>query len=327
MTRLMQPQAGEIISDPAAGTGGFLIAADTFIREATDDYFDLDPKDQQFQINRAIQGVENVPDTYRLLLMNLALHGVGTDKIDLASTLSPHGAGVENADLILANPPFGPAGGKPTRDDFTETHNVSSYQLPFVEHCIRKLKPGGRAAIIVPDNVLFEDGRGQALRRMLMNWCDLHTILRLPTGIFYAQGVKTNVIFFTRGERQEGNTPDVWVYDLRAQMPSFGKTNPLTEDHFKAFEAAFGDDPYGRAERKDEGEEGRFRRFTRDEIEARGDNLDITWLRDAEDDPEDGLTDPEEIVGAIVQHLGEALREFEALSEELSESTAREAAE
>ena len=104
-----------------------------------------------------------------------------------------------------------------------------------MEHCIRKLKPakdgkkGGRAAIIVPDNVLFEDGRGQALRRMLMNWCDLHTVLRLPTGIFYAQGVKTNVIFFTRGKTQEGNTPDVWVYDLRAQMPSFGKTNPLTE--------------------------------------------------------------------------------------------------
>ncbi len=325
MTRLMQPRAGEIISDPAAGTGGFLIAADTFIREATDDYFKLGGKGQEFQMNRAIQGVEIVPNTYRLLLMNLALHSVGTDKIDLASTLSPHGASVENADLILANPPFGPAGGKPTRDDFTETHNVSSYQLPFVEHCIRKLKPGGRAAIIVPDNVLFEDGRGQALRRMLMNWCDLHTVLRLPTGIFYAQGVKTNVIFFTRGKTQEGNTPDVWVYDLRAQMPSFGKTNPMTEDHFKDFEAAFGDDPDGRAERQDGGEEGRFRRFTRDEIAARGDNLDITWLRDAEDDPEDGLTDPEEIVGAIMGHLTEAMAEIEALSEELSVEVAEAA--
>lgn len=318
MTRLMQPQAGEIISDPASGTGGFLIAADSYIRAATDDYFDLDPQAQQFQINRAIQGVENVPGTYRLLLMNLALHGVGTDKIDLASTLSPHGAHVEDAGLILANPPFGPAGGKPTRDDFTETHSVSSYQLPFVEHCIRKLKPGGRAAIIVPDNVLFEDGRGQALRRMLMDWCDLHTILRLPTGIFYAQGVKTNVIFFTRGQTQEANTPDVWVYDLRAQMPSFGKTTPLTEAHFAEFEAAFGDDPYGRAARTDEGEEGRLRRFTREEIAARGDNLDITWLRDAEDAPEDGLTDPDEIVDAIMGHLSEAMREIEALSAELA---------
>lgn len=318
MTRLMQPQAGEIISDPAAGTGGFLIAADTYIRAATDDYFELRPDQQKFQINRAIQGVENVPGTYRLLLMNLALHGVGTDKIDLASTLSPHGAHVEDADLILANPPFGPAGGKPTRDDFTETHNVSSYQLPFVEHCIRKLKPGGRAAIIVPDNVLFEDGRGQALRRMLMDWCDLHTILRLPTGIFYAQGVKTNVLFFTRGKTQEGNTPDVWVYDLRAQMPSFGKTTPLTEAHFAAFEAAFGDDAYGRAERVDQGEDGRLRRFTRDDIAARGDNLDITWLRDGEEEPEDGLIDPDEIVEAIMGHLGEAIREIEALSAELA---------
>ncbi|WP_424980384.1 HsdM family class I SAM-dependent methyltransferase [Leisingera sp. S232] len=219
-----------------------------------------------------------------------------------------------------------PAGGKPTRDDFTETHNVSSYQLPFVEHCIRKLKPGGRAAIIVPDNVLFEDGRGQALRRMLMNWCDLHTILRLPTGIFYAQGVKTNVIFFTRGKEQDGNTSDVWVYDMRAQMPSFGKTNPLTEAHFAAFEAAFGDDPYGKAERKNEGEEGRFRRFTRDEIAARGDNLDITWLRDAEDAPEDGLNDPAEILGAIMGHLSGALREIETLREELSSTEPTEVA-
>jgi len=328
MTRLMQPQAGEIISDPAAGTGGFLIAADTYMRAATDNYFDLPTTaEQDFQRERAIQGVENVPDTYRLLLMNLALHGVGTDKIDLASTLAPHGAGVENADLILANPPFGPAGGKPTRDDFTETHNVSSYQLPFVEHCIRKLKPGGRAAIVVPDNVLFEDGRGQALRRMLMNWCDLHTILRLPTGIFYAQGVKTNVIFFTRGEEQDGNTSDVWVYDMRAQMPSFGKTNPLTEAHFAAFEAAFGDDPYGKSERRDDGEEGRFRCFTREQITARGDNLDITWLRDAEDDPEDGLTDPAEITAAIMGHLSDALREIAALNEELSPDTVAEIVE
>lgn len=162
MTRLMQPRAGEIISDPAAGggTGGFLIAADAHVRAATDDYFELEPKQQQFQINRAYQGVENVPGVYRLLLMKLALHGVGTEKIDLASTLAPHGAGVDDADLILTNPPFGPAGGKPTRDDFTETHSVSSYQLPFVERCIRKLKPGGRAAVVVPDNILFEDGRG-----------------------------------------------------------------------------------------------------------------------------------------------------------------------
>ena len=316
ITRLMKPQPGETIQDPAAGTGGFLIAADRYIRERTDQYHDLSGKDQEFQIHKAYQGMENVPGVYRLLLMNLQLHGVGTDKIELASTLAPAGVALNKADLILTNPPFGPAGGKPTRDDFTETHNVSSYQLPFVEHCIRSLEPGGRAAVIVPDNVLFEDGRGQALRRMLMNWCDLHTILRLPTGIFYAQGVKTNVVFFARGTSQENNTPDVWVYDLRANMPAFGKTAPLREDHFLEFEAAFGDDPPGRTKRKDEGEKGRFRCFTRNAIADRDDNLDISWLRD-ESDAEEELQAPEDLAAAIMGHLQAAMIEIEALSTEL----------
>lgn len=316
MTRLMQPKAGEIIQDPAAGTGGFLIAADTYIRKRTDDYFDLKPKEQKFQAERAYQGIENVPGTFRLLLMNLQLHGIEPRNVDLASTLSPAGAALEPADLILTNPPFGPAGGKPTRNDFTETHNVSSYQLPFVEHCIRKLKPGGRAAVVVPDNVLFEDGRGQALRRMLMNWCDLHTILRLPTGIFYAQGVKTNVIFFVRGKTQENNTPDVWVYDLRSNMPAFGKTTPLREDHFAEFEKVYGSDPLGRGKRKDEGETGRFRKFARKAIAARDDNLDIVWLRD-ENSGEEELEAPEDIAAAILGHLQAAMAEIEALSAEL----------
>ncbi len=316
LVRLMKPQPGEIIQDPALGTGGFLIAADRYIRERADDYHDLKPKDQEFQIRNAYQGLENVPGVYRLLLMNLQLHGVGTDKVGLASTLSPAGEQLDKSNLILTNPPFGPAGGKPTRDDFTETHNVSSYQLPFVEHCIRSLEPGGRAAVIVPDNVLFEDGRGQALRRMLMNWCDLHTILRLPTGIFYAQGVKTNVIFFTRGRSQEKNTPDVWVYDLRANMPAFGKTAPLREGHFAEFEAAYGNDPLGRDKRKDEGEEGRFRCFTRDTIADRDDNLDISWLRD-DSDAEEELQAPEDLAAAIMGHLQAAMIEIEGLSAEL----------
>jgi len=204
---------------------------------------------------------------------------------------------------------------------------VSSYQLPFVEHCIRSLKPGGRAAVVVPDNVLFEDGRGRELRRMLMDWCDLHTILRLPTGIFYAQGVKTNVIFFTRGAAASENTRAVWVYDLRANMPAFGKNSPLTEAHFRDFEAAYGDDPN---DRQCQGEEGRFRCFTRAEIKARGDNLDIGWLRDTSDDTEDSLTEPEEFIGAIRAHLVNAVAEIEALAEALEVAVpveAREAAE
>lgn len=321
LVRLMQPRPGEIIQDPAAGTGGFLIAADRFMRERTDDYFTLSEREQAFQKHQAFHGLENVPGTLRLLLMNLYLHDLDSDHVDLGDTLSDKGKGLGKADLILTNPPFGPAGGAPTRDDLSVTATVSSYQLPFVEHCIRALKPGGRAAIVVPDNVLFEDGRGKALRQMMMDWCDLHTILRLPTGIFYAQGVKTNVIFLTRGKGETANTSEVWVYDLRAQMPKFGKTNQLTDAHFEGFEKAYGTHPLGHERGPDEGEQGRWRCFTREEIEARGDNLDISWLREAEDEAEEGLTEPEDIAAAILGHLQAAMVEIEALSAELEEST------
>lgn len=322
MVRLMQPKAGEVIQDPAAGTGGFLIAADRIMREATDDYFELSPKQQTFQLQAALRGLENVQDTFRLLLMNLHLHKIDPDHLDLADTLSPSGAQpkYKNANLILTNPPFGPAGGPPTRDDLTITDRVSSYQLPFVEHCIRALKPGGRAAVVVPDNVLFDDGRGKLLRQRLMSWCDLHTILRLPTGIFYAQGVKTNVLFLTRSDEEapaNDATKAVWIYDMRSGAPAFGKTNPLKPADFDGFVRAFGDDPLGHAKRKDGGETGRFRRFTREEIIVRGDNLDISWLKDTSGDPEDGLETPEDIVATIELHLSSALVEVRALVEEL----------
>lgn len=326
MVELMKPQPGEVIQDPAAGTGGFLIAADRHMREGTDDYFELSPKQQAFQLREAFRGVENVPDTFRLLLMNLHLHKIDPDHLDLGDTLSPKGseARFKRADLILSNPPFGPAGGPPTRDDLTITDRVSSYQLPFVEHIIRALAPGGRAAVVVPDNVLFDDGRGKALRRMLMHRCDLHTILRLPTGIFYAQGVKTNVLFFTRSaeaDPAEDATKAVWIYDMRAGAPAYGKTNPLKRADFKDFVTAFGDDPHGRAERKDEGETGRFRRFDRAALEARGDNLDIGWLKDTSTDAEDGLDTPEDIAAAIEGHLMAALEEIGALVVELGNET------
>jgi type I restriction enzyme M protein len=322
MVRLMQPKPGEVIQDPAAGTGGFLIAANSFMKKASDDYFALSPKQQAFQLREALRGIENVPDTFRLLLMNLHLHAIDPDNLDLADTLSPAGQRLQfkNADLILTNPPFGPAGGPPTRDDLTITDRVSSYQLPFVEHCIRALKLGGRAAVVVPDNVLFDDGRGKALRQRLMNWCDLHTILRLPTGLFYAQGVKTNVLFFTRASEEapaEDATREVWIYDARSGAPSYGKTNPFRGEDLDDFIAAFGDDPNGGAERKDQGETGRFRRFTRATIAARGDNLDITWLKDTSTDAEDGLETPEDIAAAIEGHLKVALEEIAALVAEL----------
>jgi type I restriction enzyme M protein len=322
MVQLMKPQPGEVIQDPAAGTGGFLIAANSYMRAHSDGYFELSPKQQAFQLSQALRGLENVPDTFRLLLMNLHLHAIDPDNLDLADTLSPTGsrAQFKNADLILTNPPFGPAGGPPTRDDLTITDRVSSYQLPFVEHVIRALRLGGRAAVVVPDNVLFDDGRGKLLRQRLMSWCNLHTILRLPTGIFYAQGVKTNVLFFTRAD-EEAPTVDateaVWIYDARSGMPSYGKTNPFKPADLADFVAAYGEDPFGEAERVDQGEEGRFRRFSRAEIAARGDNLDIIWLKDTSADAEDGLDTPEDIAAAIEGHLKVALEEIAALVAEL----------
>lgn len=326
MVELMQPQPGEVIQDPAAGTGGFLIAANSYMKARTDDYFELSPKQQGFQLREALRGLENVPDTYRLLLMNLHLHAIDPDNLDLADTLSPAGqqSRFKNADLILTNPPFGPAGGPPTRDDLTITDRVSSYQLPFVEHCIRALRLGGRAAVIVPDNVLFDDGRGKLLRQRLMSWCNLHTILRLPLGLFYAQGVKTNVLFFSRADEEapaKDATEAVWIYDARSGAPSYGKTNPFRAQDLADFVEAFGDDPFGGAERMDEGEFGRFRRFARAEIAERSDNLDISWLKDTSAEAEDGLDTPEDFAAAIEGHLALALEEVRALVEELGERT------
>lgn len=172
--------------------------------------------------------------------------------------------------------------------------------------------------MVLPDNVLFEDNTGRRLRQWVMELANLHTILRLPTGIFYAQGVKTNVLFLTRGEADRASTKGVWVYDLRANMPAFGKTRPLRGRDFAAFEAAYGDDPNGGSTRTDDGADGRFRFFSRAYITARNDNLDIAWLRDDTDAAEDDLSDPGDIAAAILGHLRAALAEVEAVDAELA---------
>ncbi len=327
IVRLMKPQPGEIMQDCAAGTAGFLVAADRYIKDHTDDLYKLSEAQAFFQRNNAFTGGELVPDTHRLCMMNLLLHGIegGVANID---TLSPDGAALPQADLILTNPPFGTkkGGGRPTRSDFSVTADTSNKQLAFVEHIVRALKPGGRAAVVLPDNVLFEDNIGRRLRTWLMDLCNLHTILRLPTGIFYAQGVKTNVLFFQRGKTDKANTSAVWVYDMRANMAAFGKTRPLTVADFADFEVAYGAGPNGDANRKDQGEEGRWRKFTRDAIAARNDNLDIAWLRDTEIEAEEALTEPEDIAAAIVGHLRAALEEIDALSEELEADRIEETA-
>ncbi|WP_431270279.1 HsdM family class I SAM-dependent methyltransferase [Dankookia sp. P2] len=214
------------------------------------------------------------------------------------------------------------------RGDFTITAETSNKQLAFVEHIVRKLKPGGRAGIVLPDNVLFADGAGRELRRWMMEVADLHTILRLPTGIFYAQGVKTNVVFLRRGRQARGGTRAVWVYDMRAGQPAFGKTRPLRDADFAEFEAAYGADPHGGAARADAGPEGRWRRFSREEIAARADNLDITWLREADEAAEDALEEPADILDAMREHLARAMAEIDGLALEIGGTPAMpEAAE
>lgn len=318
MVSLMQPKAGEVVQDPALGTGGFLIAADRWIKQHTDDLFTLSEKQQEFQRREAFVGMELVLDAHRLALMNAMLHGI-VGRLTLGDTLSPDGASLPKADVVLTNPPFGTkkGGGQPTRDDFT--YPTSNKQLCFVQHVYRSLKPGGRAAVVVPDNVLFEGESGALVRRDLMEKCDLHTILRLPTGIFYAPGVKTNVIFFTRGkEKDVGNTQAVWVYDLRTNMPQFGKRTPLTGEHFAEFERAYGADPHGKSKRKDQGEEGRFRKFTREWIRSeKKDSLDLSWLRDENAANSADLPPPEEIAARITERLRTALAEMESLSMDL----------
>jgi len=302
---LMKPIKGEIIQDPAAGTGGFLTGANRHGR--------LEGRPCE------VSGMENVPDTYRLLLMNLHMHGVSSENVLLGDTLSEDWRSLPPADVILTNPPFGPAGGRPTRTDLAVTGMVTSFALPFVEHCVRSLRPGGRAAIVVPDGILNEEGRGHALRTFLMDECELHTILRLPSGIFYAQSVRTNVLFFNRS-RDARSTSEVWVYDLRSDMPAFGKSIPLARSHFAEFEVFYGDRADGSARLIPE-DDVRARRFSRAEIASREDNLDITWLSEGLSEV-DEATEPHQLIAAAQGYLTQALDQVRGLAEELDQSEA-----
>ncbi len=315
IVKLVDPQPGERCNDPAAGTFGFMIAADTHVRSKTDDYFDLSEKQAEFQRNQAFTGMELVKDTHRLALMNAMLHDIHGE-IKLGDTLSDMGADLKNFDVVLTNPPFGTkkGGERPTRDDLTFT--TTNKQLNFLQHIYRSLKADGkaRAAVVLPDNVLFEGGVGAKIRADLMDKTNLHTILRLPTGIFYAQGVKTNVLFFTRGTKDKNNTNDVWVYDMRTNMPSFGKRTPLTVKHFDDFVKAY------QAEKRTKVKDERFNVFTREEIEKKDDSLDIGLIADESLSMYENLPDPiesaEEAVGKLEKAVGllnEVIEELQAV--------------
>lgn len=231
MVEMVQPKVGERLNDPAAGTFGFMVAANDYLREQTDDYFDLSAREQDFEKHEAFSGMELVQDTHRLALMNEYLHDM-EGRLELGDSLSAAGKWMKDFDVVLTNPPFGTkkGGEGATRDDLT--YSTSNKQLNFLEIIYNSLNRSGhaRAAVVVPDNVLFADGVGEKIRLDLMNKCNLHTILRLPTGIFYAQGVQTNVLFFDRGTTDQDNTKEVWVYDMRHNMRSFGKRNPLNKN-------------------------------------------------------------------------------------------------
>lgn len=302
ITRLMKPQPGELCNDPACGTFGFMIAAHQYVKDHTDDFFDLDADTAEFERTKAFTGCELVHDTHRLALMNAMLHDID-GKILLGDTLSNLGKSMKGYDLVETNPPFGTkkGGERATRDDFT--FPTSNKQLNFLQHIYRSLKSNGkaRAAVVLPDNVLFADGEGERIRVDLMDKCDLHTVLRLPTGIFYAQGVKTNVLFFTRGKTDKGNTKEVWFYDLRTNMPSFGKTNPLKKSDFESFEAAY------EAEDRHAVSDERWSVFTREQIAERGNSLDLGLIRDDSIVDYEDLPDPIESGEEAIAQLEEAV--------------------
>jgi len=272
MVRCLKPQAGELIQDPAAGTAGFLVTAHEYIKAHTDDLYDLTGQNgkptREEQIKNYYTGIELVPNTRRLALMNCLLHGMeGKEEgvVHLGNALGAAGKALEPADIILANPPFGTSKGGNAGITRQFAYKTTNKQLAFLQHIYKNLKPGGRAAVVLPDNVLFDSERGTEIRRDLMDKCNLHTILRLPTGIFYAQAVKTNVLFFTKGSannkhQQKNCTKNVWIYDLRTNMPSFGKRTPFgdanlsfsdndddfgIDSHLGAFERVYGTDPRG----------------------------------------------------------------------------------
>tara|TARA_R110002072_G_scaffold187924_2_gene344713 strand:- start:392 stop:1915 length:1524 start_codon:yes stop_codon:yes gene_type:complete len=323
MVQLMQPELGEVIQDPAAGTGGFLISANHYLVEHNN-LNELDEKAWKQYHDNTFYGMEFVQDTHKLALMNLALHDIESDGhshgIIYGDTMSVEAEKLPKADLILSNPPFGTkkGGGLPSRDDFT--FPTSNKQLAFLQHIYRSLKPGGRAAVVLPDNVLFEANTGAQIRRDLMDKCNLHTILRLPTGIFYAAGVKTNVLFFSRPEKvsqDTGNTKKVWIYDMRANMPSFGKRTAFTKDYFMDFIKCYGKDKNGTSKRKEMADtadsQTRWRVFDRGEIAERGDSLDISWIKDDDVVDSADLPEPEQLAGEAMSELTEALRELTEL--------------
>lgn len=327
MVDCVQPTVKDNVVDPAAGTGGFLLAAHDY---AATDVNSLTPSEREHLRDGFVRGTELVDGTARLAAMNLLLHGIGTadgeSLIDVKDSLLADPG--KRWSVVLTNPPFGRkssltmvgADGREVREDreierqdFMVT--TSNKQLNFVQHIATILDINGRAAVVLPDNVLFEGGAGETIRRRLLHDFDLHTMLRLPTGIFYAQGVKANVLFFDKKPASERPwTEKLWVYDLRTNQHFTLKQSQLRRAHLDEFVECYAP---GRV-RSERVESERFKAFTYDELMARDKaNLDITWLRDESLEDVDNLPAPEVIAREIVEDLTAALAEFEAVASAL----------
>jgi type I restriction enzyme M protein len=296
VVRCMKPDIREspdfLIHDPACGTAGFLIGAYEWMMKQTNEGADLRREDREKLQKHTFSGVEIVLETKRLALMNLYLHEIEVD-IYYGDALAegPHLG--KKYDCVMTNPPFGTkgAGEAPLREDFTV--KTSNKQLNFLQHLMTVLKPGGRAAIVLPDNVLFEEHSGREIRKLLLTDCELHTILRLPVGTFtpYSTGVKANILFFRKGLPTE----ETWIYDLRTNVEKVNKGRPLTDDYFKDFETCFDAKPRIETER--------FRRFSKKDIADRDYNLDIFWLKDQSLEESGELPDPADLATEAVTAL------------------------
>ena len=333
MVQCMAPEPMRSIADPACGTGGFFLAAYDYINA----HHELDREEKKFLKHETFYGNEIVASTRRLALMNLFLHNIGD--IDSESFISPADALIapspQRYDYVLANPPFGKKSsqtftneaGEQEKEDLTYNRQdfwatTSNKQLNFVQHIVAMLKETGRAAVVLPDNVLFEGGAGETVRRRLMEQCDVHTILRLPTGIFYAQGVKANVVFFdNKRSSKEPWTKDIWVYDYRTNIHHTLKKNPLKASDLADFVACY--NPANRHQRTETYDaatnpEGRWRKFSYEEILARDKtSLDITWLKDKSLADLDNIPDPDVLAEEILESLEAALNSFRNIAGQL----------
>jgi type I restriction enzyme M protein len=323
MVEVMRPEPKMTICDPACGTGGFFLAAHDYISRN----YKLDKAEKKFLRERTFKGWEIVDGAARLCVMNLYLHGIGSDESPVVVGDSLIADPGEKFDLVLTNPPFGKKSsvtivndeGKAEKESLTYERQdfwttTSNKQLNFLQHVKTLLKINGRAAVVAPDNVLFEGGAGETVRKRLLADFDVHTLLRLPTGIFYAQGVKANVIFFDKKPASEKPwTEKLWIYDLRTNQRFTLRTNQLTLDHLQDFITCY--NPENRHERQ---ETERFKAFTYEELIQRDKlSLDIFWLKDESLEDSENLPAPDVLARDIVESLQAALEQFAAITEEL----------